>query len=56
MGLAAGGEARKGRRSFLKKRTKKPLLFKVGAAPPRAPTGKSFCFFFQKEALPSWVK
>jgi hypothetical protein len=56
MGLAAGGKARKGRRSFFKKRTKKLLLSKVGAAPPRAPTGKSFCFFFQKEALPASIK
>jgi hypothetical protein len=38
----------------LKKRIKK--LFLVGAyvAATRAPNIKSFCFFFQKEALPSF--
>jgi hypothetical protein len=37
--------------SFLKKRTKKPLGFGVGGHLRRAPRGKSFCGFFQKEAL-----
>jgi hypothetical protein len=42
---------RKSSGSFLKKRTKK--LLKLGAyrCRVRTPGGKSFCFFFQKEAL-----
>jgi len=37
--------------SFLKKRTKKLLLLWVSVASNAYPKGKSFCFFFQKEAL-----
>jgi len=37
--------------SFLKKRTKKLFRLAAHAASPRRPTEKSFCFFFQKEAL-----
>jgi hypothetical protein len=36
---------------FWKKEPKNFLLYEVGAAATRAPISKSFCFFFQKEAL-----
>jgi hypothetical protein len=39
----------------LKKRTKKLLLFEVGAAAAPTAIGKSFCFFFQKEVLSSFL-
>jgi hypothetical protein len=38
---------------FLKKRTKKLLLYGFEAASAHRPINKSFCFFFQKEVLPS---
>ncbi len=41
----------KASRSFLKKRTKKLLSVGPTVDPPRAQICKSFCFFFQKEAL-----
>jgi hypothetical protein len=36
----------------LQKRTKKLLLIEVGAETAPTLRGESFCFFFQKEALP----
>jgi len=42
--------------SFLKKRTKKLLLYKFMALRRRArQAAKSFCFFFQKEVLSSFA-
>jgi hypothetical protein len=50
-------KGKKASRSFLKKRTKKLYSHSIKAAAPRAPISKSFCFFFQKEALSccAWV-
>jgi hypothetical protein len=48
---ARGGRKFKASGSFLKKRTKKLFLLGVRVNPARAPIRKSFCFFFQKEAL-----
>jgi len=46
----------KASRSFLKKRTKKLLFYKGLALRRRArQAAKSFCFFFQKEVLPSFA-
>jgi hypothetical protein len=41
------------KRSFLQKRTKKPLSFRgLPSTQATRQEGKSFCFFFQKEVLP----
>jgi hypothetical protein len=42
---------KRGSGSFLKKRTKKLLIIMDLPRGPYTPTDKSFCFFFQKEAL-----
>jgi hypothetical protein len=41
--------------SFLRKRTKKPLLIKRLAWISKCDNEPSFCFFFQKEALPCYA-
>jgi hypothetical protein len=54
-GLGAAGRfilSAEGSGSFLKKRTKKLLIVSSLSCPARPPNSKSFCFFFQKEALP----
>jgi hypothetical protein len=53
--IASQTRPRKTSSSFLKKRTKKLLLFGVCAAATHTPIRKSFCFFFQKEALSSFT-
>jgi hypothetical protein len=52
MALRCGRISEQGSRSFLKKRTKKLLFVGVCVVAARTPLDKSFCFFFQKEALP----
>jgi hypothetical protein len=39
---------------FFKKKNQKTFVTGTRFVTRRAPTGKSFCFFFQKEALPSY--
>jgi hypothetical protein len=48
-----GGALRRGRRKafFFEKKNQKTLAFLVGGVATRASSGRSFCFFFQKEAL-----
>jgi hypothetical protein len=49
------GSKDKASRSFLKKRTKKLLFYGIKAGSAGTPISKSFCFFFQKEALTSFA-
>jgi hypothetical protein len=52
VGFSQGSE---GRFSFLKKRNKKLFRIGVGAGAAKRYSNKSFCFFFQKEALSSFI-